>query len=506
MHEMTIRDARLAVGGEWLRRPDDDAGHESSDSARSLPVKYGAVCTDTRRLVPGDMFVALKGARFDGSAFLQQAQDAGACALVTASVPEGFQPRVPVIVVPDALVALGRLARAHRDRQKGCVVAVGGSNGKTTTRELTAAVLRSRFQVLQNEANENNRVGVPQTLLRMNALHDFAVIEVGTSEPGEIAALGAVAGPNCAILTSISEEHLEGLGNLDGVLKEESDLLAALPQDGIAIVNFDDPRCVKAAQRARCRVVSYGTDRRCEIRAEDIRTNRHGTHFRLNERHEFRLPLHGLHNVNNALAAIATGWVSGIEVGEMQVALRRVLPVPHRLEFVDCAGIGVLDDSYNANPASMVGALRTLSAFECAGQRIAVLGDMLELGAHAEALHREVAAAASVLNLDLVLAVGPLMAHAAEALEEHFYQRGHGTVWRVADADTAAAALLAEAQPGDTVLVKGSHGMRMERVIAALREAHGAPEGPVCRPTLRERPVGDPLPAVLLSALSHPAA
>lgn len=498
MHDTSIQEARLIVGGKWARRPNDATGQESEDSGRAAPVTFGAVCTDTRRLVPGDLFIALRGERFDGAEFLAQAQQQGARVLITERMPEGFSPTVPVILVPDALAALGRLARAYRDRQKACVVGITGSNGKTTTRELACAVLRTRYEVLQNTANENNRIGVPQTLLRLNDHHDFAVIEMGTSERGEIAALARVVGPQCAVLTGISESHLQGLGDLEGVLREKGDLLAALGRDGIAIVNFDDAMCVRAAERANCRVVGYGTDSRCEIRGSDLRANRFGTHFQLNGSHEFRLPLHGLHNVSNALAAIAVGWVCGVEIAAMQVALRRAEPVGRRLEYHDLAGISLLDDSYNANPASTRAALKTLAAFPASGQRIAVLGDMLELGQHAQRLHREVGQCAADLGLDLVLATGPEMNALADVLDARFAATGKGAVWRFRNSDEAAAALLDEARAGDVVLVKGSHGMHMNKVTDALTARHGmASAGPNLRPTLREHPVGDPLPAVL---------
>jgi len=498
MHDTTIQEARLIVGGNWARRPDNAQGREAEDSARGVPQIFGAVCTDSRKLVPGDLFVALKGERYDGAEFLAQAEQAGARAIITEGIPSGFEPRVPVILVASGLEALGRLARAHRERQKACVVGITGSNGKTTTRELAGAVLRQQFEVLQNTANENNRVGVPQTLLRLNDRHDFAIIEMGTSERGEIAALAGICTPQCAILTSIGASHLAGLGDLEGVMHEKSALLAALPRDGIAIVNYDDAWCVRAGESANCRVVSYGTDARCEIRAGDLRANRHGTHFTLNCKHEFRLPLHGLHNVSNALAAIALGWVSGVDVPAMILALRRVEPVPGRLHFAEFGGVGVLDDSYNANPASTLAALRTLADFPCTGQRIAVLGDMLELGRHSALLHAELGRQAAVLDLDLVIAVGPEMNAAAEVLEAAMLRCGRGTVWRLPDSSAAAEAAAMEAREGDIVLVKGSHGMHMERVVQELRARNGALQpGLVLRATVRERPVGDPLPDTL---------
>jgi UDP-N-acetylmuramoyl-tripeptide--D-alanyl-D-alanine ligase len=494
MQEMTVQDVCLAVGGEWVR-------HEAGVPA----LKFGAVCTDTRDLVPGDIFVALKGAKFDGADYLAHAQNLGACCLVTHALPTGFTPVVPTILVPDSLMALGRLARVYRDSQLACVVGITGSNGKTTAREMTAAILRTSFTVLQNAANENNRIGVPKTLLRLSERHEYAVIEMGTSEPGEIAELARIGAPNCGVLTSISESHLSGLGDLEGVIREKGDLLAALSRDSIAVVNFDDPRCVKAAERANCRVVSYGTDARCELRAVDVRANRFGTHFLLNGRHDFRLPLHGEHNVLNALAAIAVGWVGGVNMADMQIALRHIEPVGRRLEYRDFAGIGMLDDSYNANPASTCAALRTLGAFPCEGQRIAILGDMLELGNESARLHREVAWLGTTQPVDLVVAVGPQMQALADIFDEHFMEIGHGCVWRFASSEDAAAHLLAECRRGDVLLVKGSNGMKMNRIVDAFRKHYHGDDLTVLKPTRRERPVGDPLPDIL-EAARKPAA
>lgn len=496
MREMSVREIKLAIGGEWAVRPSAD----SSDSQRAALLWARGVSTDTRTLVAGDVFFALTGPNFDGADFLEAAQRKGACALVTSRLPQGFAPAVPTIIVPDALVALGRLASASVQALKACVIGIGGSNGKTTTRELCFAVLNRRFTALQNHANENNLVGVPLTLLRLSEHHDFAVVELGTNTRGEVARLAEIAKPRCAVLTSISEEHLEGLGDLDGVLNEEAALLESLGRDGIAIVNFDDARCVRAATRACCRVVSFGTDDRCEIRASNVQMDRGGTHFTLNDRYEFDLPLLGEHNVLNALAAIAAGWVSGVDMRDMQAALREAEPAPHRLEYRQFGGVGVIDDSYNANPASMCAALKTLARFPCRGQRVAVLGDMLELGAHSERLHREVGAFATTVAPDLVITVGEQANAIGDSLEEHFERAGHGAVWRCRDAGEAAAELMRELRDGDVVLLKGSHGMRLERITQALRLKFATTlPARVMRPTVREMPVGDALPETIAS-------
>jgi UDP-N-acetylmuramoyl-tripeptide--D-alanyl-D-alanine ligase len=230
MHDMTVRDVRLAVGGKWVRRPDAADGTEAEDSARALPVQVGAVCTDTRNLVPGDVFIALKGARFDGADYLAEAQRRGARCLVAERVPDGFVPNVPMLIVRDSLKALGRLARVYRDAQRACVVGITGSNGKTTTREMASAILKRHFTVLQNAANENNRIGVPKTLLRLSDRHEFAVIEMGTSEPGEIAALC----PDRRAPVRRADQHQRKSpvrpGDLDGVIAEKATCSRPFPR------------------------------------------------------------------------------------------------------------------------------------------------------------------------------------------------------------------------------------------------------------------------------------
>lgn len=450
MPNYRIQDVRIACGGRWLDGPPTGSC-----------VATG-VSTDTRSLLPGEVYVALRGDNHDGHAFLAAARDRGAaCAVVAQGAvdPGAFQ-GMACIVVPDTLTAYGDLAKWH-GTNAGLArrIAVAGSNGKTTTRTLVAEVLASAGPVLQNDANENNLVGVPKTLLRLDRHHANAVIEIGTNQLGEIPRLCEILAPHVTILTNIGEEHLEGLGGIEGVLEEESASLRTLGADGVAILNGDDPLSLQARMRARCEVVNFGFDSRSHVRASDFQTSPEGSRFTVNGVHHFTLPLSGRHNVMNALAAIAAGWVCGIDVEAVQAALASVHPVKMRSEIKDIAGVRVIQDCYNANPGSVVAALGMLESMPHSGQRIVCLGDMLEMGVHAEAAHLRLADAVIQVHPDLAIMVGPHMGGLGRVLE-----RAGVPVWHFTDACAAGESIVSELRAGDTVLVKGSRGMRMERI------------------------------------------
>lgn len=462
MRSLRIQDIRIAVGGTWLD------GHPTGSGIAS------GISTDTRSLKPGDLYVALPGDRYDGHAFLAIARQLGAaCALVkTGTVLPAPAKGLACIQVPDTLAAYGELAGWYaRQHSLSRVVAVAGSNGKTTTRTLVHAVLSAAGETLQNEANENNLVGVPKTLLSITPAHRYAVVEIGTNQPGEIPRLSAILRPDAAIITNISEEHLEGLGGMEGVFREETAVLGGLPDGGVGILNGDDEWCGQAQTRSRHDTVSFGFGRRCHVRATEWKAASSGSVFQVNGLHEFRLPLPGRHNVMNALAAIAAGWVCGLPVASMQESLARTKPVKMRSEFQTMSGVGVLVDCYNANPGSMRAALDALDNLPQRRNRILCLGDMLEMGGHAESLHTGLADAVVASRPDLTVLVGPHMRLLADLLES----RGLATRHFATSAD-AAPAVADEVGTGDLVLVKGSRGMKMECIAEAIRNrANTAP-------------------------------
>ncbi|MBI1893785.1 MAG: UDP-N-acetylmuramoyl-tripeptide--D-alanyl-D-alanine ligase, partial [Candidatus Rokubacteria bacterium] len=361
------------------------------------------VSIDSRTLRPGEAFVAIRGHRLDGHAFCADALEKGAGALVVAD-PAAAPPTraVPVILVDDSTLALQRLARFHRARFELPVVAITGSNGKTTTKELTAAVLSVRFRVLKSEGSLNNQWGVPLTLLRLAPEHEALVIEIGMSALGEIATLAALAQPTIGVLTNIGPVHLEFLGSLEAVQKAKGELVRAIGPEGTVVLNADDPLVLALAKEARGRVVTFGFEASAHVRARGVARGESALAFTLVigvSSAPVSLPLAGRHNVSNALAAAAVGSLFGLAPREIAEGLGRARPAAHRLTWIDAGGTLILDDCYNANPSSVAAALETLVE-EPGVRTIAVLGDMLELGAAAEAAHLEVGRLAARLGVE----------------------------------------------------------------------------------------------------------
>lgn len=442
-----------ATGGRKVR----PAGRSSFD----------AVCTDTRKLEPGCLFVALKGERFDAHAFLAQAAEAGAAGAVVHSgfevppLPEGFG----VYAVEDTQVALGGLARFHRFRFQIPVGAVGGSNGKTTTKEMVAAILETRGPALRTEGNLNNEIGVPLTLFRLEPKHVSAVIEMGMNHAGEMTRLANIAHPNAAVLTVIQPEHLEGLGSLEGVARAEAELFRALPANATAVVNVDDPHIVRESRGLTCKTLTFGREAGAQVRLSAIeKLGREGLRVTVTEdgaAQTFRLSFLGEHNAHNATAAFALARALGYSAEECARGLEAARPYARRLNVVDApGGVTVLDDCYNANTESVIAALDTVRDLAATqqGRAIAVLGDMLELGPGELDEHRKVGAHARG-SVALAAFFGPRSAATKDAagLGSHFEQ-----------VDALVAWLQPQLREGDVVLVKGSRGMKLERVVDAL--------------------------------------
>jgi UDP-N-acetylmuramoyl-tripeptide--D-alanyl-D-alanine ligase len=429
------------------------------------------VSTDTRSVQPGDLFIALAGERYDAHAFLPEAVAKGAAAVVMqdgrAELPGGH---CGVILVPDTRLALLQFAAAHRSEFGIPVIAVTGSNGKTTTKEMVGRVLSQRFPTLVNEASFNNDIGVPLTLLRLDAAHEAAVLEAGTNHPGELAPLLDIIRPQYGLLTSIGREHLEHFGDLNGVVAEEGAIAEAVPVAGTLFLNGDTHDAGLIAGRCRGRVVRVGLGRGSDWRAASVRVDTTGTVFQVEAPDarfagEYRLQLLGRHQVTNALLALAVGAHLGLSAAELHRGLLECPPAKMRLQLWSARGVIVLDDSYNANADSMAAALETLRELRCQARRVAVLGDMAELGTHAEAAHAEVGRLAAQSGIDHLFAVGvnaERMAGAARAA-------GLPGVTAIADVAAAAAAIRNWVQADDLVLIKASRSTRLERVGQALK-------------------------------------
>ena len=349
-------------------------------------------------------------------------------------------------------------------------IAIGGSNGKTSTKELLASVLKQKLPILSSEASFNNDIGVPLTLLRLEKTHQAAVLEVGTNHPGELAPLVQMIAPKYGVITSIGREHLEFFGDVAAVAQEEGWLAELLPADGTLFVNGDSEWTGPIAQRARAAVVRVGFSADNEWRVHSLRAEKQGIAFRVDAPRtefsgEYRMNLLGRHHVVNALFAIALGVELGLSRSQIERGLAECQPAKMRLQLWESNGVRVLDDAYNANADSMLAALQTLQELPCKGRRVAVLGDMAELGAHSEAAHEEVGRRVAELGIGQLFAVGkmaPVMARGAR-------DAGLNRVLEFADVETAAAAIKLFLKQGDLLLLKASRATRIERIGELLR-------------------------------------
>jgi UDP-N-acetylmuramoyl-tripeptide--D-alanyl-D-alanine ligase len=440
--------------------------------------RFDAVSIDTRTLVPGALFVAIAGPKHDAHAFLAQAVAAGAAGLVIdagRALPDGLPTDLPVVAVDDGTRALGALAAGHRGDYTGPLVAITGSNGKTTTKEMCAAILGVSAPCLHNEGNLNNEYGLPLTLLRRDASHRSLVVELGMNHRGEIARLAAIARPTVGVLTNVGTAHIEHLGSQDEIALEKGDLVAALDAGGSAVLNADDARVLAQAERTPARVVRFGLGPQADVRPETLRTIDGRFAFDLCAP-EGRIPVEvaGLAEtaVANALAAAGAALAAGASLDDAAEGLGRYRPVPGRLVAIALPGGGLLvDDTYNANPQSMEVALRILArlagdAEGSAARSIAVLGDMGELGEASACAHHETGRLAATLGIDHLFAVGERAQEVAagataagmDAARVHASRDAAETGSRVRDM----------LRPGDRVLVKGSRAMRMERIVEQL--------------------------------------
>ncbi|MBI3879381.1 MAG: UDP-N-acetylmuramoyl-tripeptide--D-alanyl-D-alanine ligase [Verrucomicrobia bacterium] len=431
---------------------------------------FTRVCTDSRAVRPGDLFVALQGERFDGHEFASHVAKQGAAALVMGfSRAAVLPPGAAGIFVDDTRAALGKLAARYRKDFDLPIVAVAGSNGKTSTKELLAALLRQAGPTLWSEASFNNDIGVPLTLLRLEKSHRAAVLETGTNHPGELAPLLEMIRPRFGIITCIGREHLEFFGDLHGVAREEGALAEGLPADGCLFVNGDSPLMDEVASRSRARVVRAGFGENCEWCARDIRVGERGTTFVVESPRaefcaEFSMPLLGRHQVVNALLAMATAAELGVSVERVRAGLTQAAPAKMRLQLGAVNGIRVLNDAYNANADSMIAALETLRDLSCAGRRVAVLGDMAELGEQSGPAHAEIGRFAALTGVGRLICVGQNAATLARAARE----AGLADVREFASAEAAAMAIGGLVSAGDLVLFKASRATRLERVVEAL--------------------------------------
>lgn len=437
---------------------------------------FQRVCTDSRQVEPGDLFWAVRGERFDGHDFLEEALRRGAVACVTE--PQRGARVDNRVEVPDSVMALGKFAAWYRQGLDALIIGVTGSVGKTTTREMIFHVLSQRFRGTRSRRNFNNELGVPLTLLDIDSEHEFAVVEMGARRLHDIASLCEIARPEAGVLTSIAEAHLETFGTLELIEQAKGELLAALPPEGFGICAVDRDQATRLRSRCCCSISRVGSDEDAEILATEISFQHGRLRFHL-EGTAYELQAPGRHFLTSALCAAAVGRQIGMTDEEIARGLAAFHPVEGRANLERIGPWTIINDTYNASPASMSAACELLSDLDAVGQRIFVVGDMLELGAEAKRHHRELGRMIATRNIDRLIAFGTHAQDVATgALDAGMPS---GTVTQASEFDTLQLSLDCWLEPGDCLLIKGSRGMRMERVIEWLRtraEIHRQVENP----------------------------
>jgi UDP-N-acetylmuramoyl-tripeptide--D-alanyl-D-alanine ligase len=442
---LTVTDIIAATGGKVVRM---------------TPDSFTGISIDSRKIGEGELFIALRGSRFDGHDFLGEALKTGAGAIVSLQTGD-FPGDKTIIHVKDTLKALQDIAHFMRLKRSVPVVGITGSNGKTTTKEITASVLSTAYRVLKNTGNLNNSIGLPLSLTKISREDEVVVLEMGASASGEIRELCDIAVPNYGVLTNVSPSHLEGFGDLATVRKAKLEILDTV---NIAVVNADDLFMMEGIRDSGFKgmVVRYGIKNQAEISASEIRLYEKGSSFILHAPEgkpiEISPKISGIFNIYNVLAAAAVGYLFHIDPADMKKSIDSFEGVPMRLEFRDWEGTRVISDVYNANPASMEEALKELVRTR-RRRAIAVLGDMLELGSYEEEAHRKIGRLLSELAVEIFIAVGPRMALAASEFK--------GVVHTLPSASEAGRLLREIRREGDTILIKGSRGMHMEKVLEA---------------------------------------
>ncbi len=433
------------------------------------------ISTDSRTLQPGDLFVALRGENFDGHRFVSMAEERGGVGAIVENAWTGKpSPSFQIMRVKDTLATYQKIAAGYRQSLSLKVIAITGSNGKTTTKDFVAAALGHRFRVTKTEGNFNNHVGLPRTILEATSKDEIGVWEIGMNHPGEIAALAKIAAPDVGIITNIGVAHIEFMGSRDAIALEKGALAEALGPQGTLILNADDPFSESIAKRTRAKTIFAGT-KEGSVCATDLSQSASGSEFTILEgahRCRAKLPVPGLHMIQNALLAVAAGRVFGLSIEDCAAGLASAPLTKARLQIKTIRGVQFIDDSYNANPESMRAALATLAELETDGRRIAVLGEMAELGTESERGHREVGEAAASLKIDELIAIGKTASVIADAAQKAGLEKSR----TVASADEAAEILAEETSPNDLVLIKGSRAARTERVMEEFAKRQ-SPQG-----------------------------
>lgn len=452
MAKFTLQEVLQATQGESFNCSED--------------LQFTDVLTDTRELKEGTIFVALKGDKFDGHNYIEVAFAHGVKAVIVSSPPENCNQ--PFILVDNTLKAYQDLAKFHRKRFDIPVVAITGSSGKTTTKELTACALESTFKVLKTEKNFNNEIGLPKTLLQLDRSHEVCVVEMGMRGLGQIAELAEIALPTHGILTNVGVSHIEILGSRENIAKAKGELFERLPAYGYAILNADDDFVEKIKSNTKANVLTYSLQHGASISGFDLRYKSDGIKFTcriFDQIFDIFLPMIGLHNISDALAAIAISFILGVKPAKMNKALGDFKGIPLRQEIIKFSDFVILNDAYNANTDSMTQAIKALAQLS-SKRKIAMLGDMLELGAYAEEEHRKIGRLLSAEDYAAIYLLGEF----AEVVgEEYLKLKPSGKIYIGRSHQEIADAFMKDKQTGDCVLLKGSRGLSMEKIVQCIK-------------------------------------
>ncbi len=430
------------------------------------------ISTDSRSIKEGEMFFALEGENYDGHKFVDQAISNGAAGAVISSSKDavysllsGFKKCI-LVEVADTLKALGDLAKYYRKSLKTRFIAVTGSNGKTTTKDMIYHVLRNFNSVTRSRKSFNNFIGVPLTIFDTDPTQDFCVVEMGTNAPGEIRRLSEIILPGFTILTNISYTHLEGLGSIEGVANAKAEFIENMVGNGILITNADDDWCNRIANRFNGRVISFGFNKSADIKASNVKRNDSGFAFTVNDSFTVKLSVLGKHNVYNAMAVIAICNAVGISMENICDKFIDFKLPPMRMEKHICGDIVVINDGYNSNPSSMSAALEELSQLAAPGRKILICGDMLELGNYAESMHREIGAKVANADIDVLWTVGTFSRFIAE--EAIASGMPEERIRSCKTSEEVSSFVASQLKKDDTVLIKGSRGMKLENVVRRI--------------------------------------
>lgn len=453
----TLGDLQKAIGGVW----------KAAEGVAWNPdvAKLGRIVTDSRQIEPGEVFWALAGKTYDGADFASQAFERGAAGAVTARQVETPSDRW-LLTVADTQDALEQWAAWHRRTFSGRVIAVTGSVGKTTTRQMIHTILGSRWKGTTSPRNFNNHIGLPLSVLQIEPDDQYAVVELGASATGEIASLSAICRPQIGVITNVADAHLGSFGSPRAIAEAKAELLSALPVDGHAVLG-DDPWLRRMARKSRAPITWVGRGAQCDVTAADVQCSRGELRFRVEEV-DFRVPVWGRHHLMDALMAVAVARLQGIELPQCAAALAHFDPLPMRCEVIEARGATIINDAYNASPTAMKAALELLRDFDASGRRIIVCGDMAELGDEAIRLHRQLGnQVVSLCGADLLIACGEYARDVVAGARTAGMPATRAIPCRTPEETLPFLGQVI--LPGDVVLVKGSRVMEMERLVEAMQ-------------------------------------